>query len=70
MRTDFQNLRNGDVVILHPRAENPLHKRPKKATYSSGYFFCEGTDPTEGPDYYLGDVLTYCEGFTTHGDAA
>ena len=46
---------------LHPNASNPIHKRPVEATYSNGYFYCDGTSPMDGPDYYFGDVLTYCD---------
>jgi hypothetical protein len=65
MRTDFENLEDGQRVILYPNASNPLHKRPVTATYQSGYFYCDGTDPTLGPDYYWRDVLVYNDGFET-----
>lgn len=64
MRTDFENLSDGDVVTLHPNASNPLHKRPVEATYQSGYYYCKGTDPRTGPDYYFRDVQAYNHGFT------
>lgn len=64
MRTDFENLQDGDQVTLYPSVENPLHRTPIVATYSGGYFYCEGTNPEKGPDYYLGDVLRFNEGFT------
>lgn len=64
MRTDFETLKDGDRVTLHPNAENPLHKKPVNATFASGYFYCEGTNPADGPDYYFGDVLRYNQGFT------
>jgi hypothetical protein len=67
MRTDFESLSDGDRITLYPNASNPLHSAPVTATYASGYFYCEGTDPTEGPDYYFGDVLRYNEGFTSLG---
>lgn len=51
-------------LILHPNWNNPIHKKPVKATYYSGYFYCAGTKPEDGPDYYLGDVLKYNSGFT------
>lgn len=53
------DLNDGDRVRLHPNALNPIHKRPVEATYSRGYFYCDNTDPLDGPDYYFGDVLTY-----------
>lgn len=64
MRVDFENLQDGASVTLHPRPDNPLHKKPIVATYAGGYFYCEGSPPEEGPDYYLGDVLAFNEGFT------
>ena len=64
MRTDFENLQDGDEITLHPNAMNPLHSKPVKTRYIFGYFFCEGTHPEDGPDYYFGDVLAYNEGFT------
>ncbi len=63
MRTDFENLTDGVVITLVPNENNPLHKKPIEATYSSGYFYCKGTPPEEGPDYYMGDVLAYNDGF-------
>jgi hypothetical protein len=65
MRTDFENLPDGSVITLHPNDANPLHKEPVKATYSQGYFYCEGTNPMDGPDYYFRDVLQYNSGFTS-----
>lgn len=64
MRTDFQNLEDGARIKLHPCVGNPLHDEPVMAIYQSGYFYCDGSNPVDGPDYYLGDVLTYNEGFT------
>ena len=64
MRRDIQNLSDGDRVTLYPLPNNPLHTAPVKATYSAGYFYCDGRDPAKGPDYYNGDVLKYNEGFT------
>jgi len=55
----IEDLSDGDRVRLHPNASNPLHKRPVMATYSSGYFYCDGSRYEDGPDYYFGDVLTY-----------
>jgi hypothetical protein len=63
MRTDFDNLNDGDRITIYPAQDNPLHKEPVKATYQAGYFYCDGTNPTEGPDYYLADVLKWNEGF-------
>jgi len=65
MKTEIEALSDGDAVTLHPNDANPLHKQPVKATYSGGYFFCEGSDPMDGPDYYFGDVLAYNHGWTT-----
>lgn len=63
MRTDFENLEDGARITLHPNSENPLHKKPVAATYSGGYFYCDGSDPADGPDYYFRDVSAYNRGF-------
>lgn len=54
---DIETLEDGARVRLHPNSANPLHKKPIEATYQSGYFYCDGSDPIDGPDYYVGDVL-------------
>jgi hypothetical protein len=56
---NIDNLDEGARVKLYPNGRNPLHKKPIMATYSQGYFYCDGSDPCDGPDYYVGDVLTY-----------
>lgn len=63
MRTDFENLADGDRVLLYPNADNPIHNTPVWATYSGGYYYCDGTDPMNGPDYYFRDVVTFNNGF-------
>ena len=63
MRSDFDNLEDGQQITLVPNEDNPLHSMPVKATYSAGYFYCEGSKPEDGPDYYMGDVLAYNLGF-------
>lgn len=63
LRTDFETLSDGDRITIYPHSENPLHKWPVKATFQGGYFYCDGTPPEEGPDYYFGDVLTWNDGF-------
>ena len=68
MRTDWENLEDGARIQLYPNNTNPLHDKPVRATYQSGYFWCDGTDPMEGPDYYWRDVLVYNDGFQTTGD--
>ena len=57
----IDELYDGARVRLVPLPENPLHRRPVLATFSGGYFFADGTPPEEGPDYYMGDVLRYCQ---------
>lgn len=64
MRTDFENLKDGDVVTLHLNSHNPLHTKPVRATFAGGYYYCEGTDPMDGPDYYFRDVVQFNDGFT------
>lgn len=50
---------NCTKVMLYPKENNPIHKKPVMATYIDGYFYCEGSDISCGPDYYFGDVLIY-----------
>lgn len=50
---------DGARLRLYPNASNPLHKAPVAVTYSGGYFYADGSDPIDGPDYYVGDVLAY-----------
>lgn len=64
VKTDFEKLEDGRCITLHPNESNPLHSEPVRATYSQGYFFCHNSNPEDGPDYYLGDVLAYNEGYT------
>lgn len=59
MTADITQLQDGTRVRLRPNASNPLHKRPVLATYQHGYFYCDGSDPCDGPDYHLRDVLAY-----------
>ncbi len=61
MTTDISHLQDGTRVRLHPTSDNPLHNQPVLATYSQGYFYCDGSDPIYGPDYYVGDVAAYNE---------
>lgn len=68
LRTDWEEMENGTRITLYPNAANPLHKRPVLATYNNGYFYCDETNPEEGPDYYWRDVLLYNEGFTVAAD--
>ena len=63
MRTDFQNIKDGTKVTIYPNEENPIHSQPVEATFLGGYFYCRGSNPYEGPDYYLGDVFRYNNGF-------
>ena len=61
MTIETFTLEDGDRVELRPKDGNPLHKKPVMATYQGGYFYADGSDPTLGPDYYFGDILTYCD---------
>ncbi len=49
--------------LLHVAHQGYATEAEAEATYSSGYFYCKGTPPEEGPDYYMGDVLAYNDGF-------
>ncbi len=65
MRQDFRNLNDGDRITLFPLPDNPLHDKPVRASFYGGYFYCDDSIPEDGPDYYLGDVLRYNEGYET-----
>lgn len=56
---NLQYLEDGDRVRLYPNQNNPLHKQPVVATYYGGYFYCDDSDPADGPDYYVGDVYRF-----------
>lgn len=64
MRNDFDSLEDGQQIMLVPNEDNPIHYKPVRATYQGGYYYCEGSDPMDGPDYYLGDVAKFNIGFT------
>ena len=63
MDRNLESLADGTRVRLFPNDANPLHKKPVVATYTGGYFFCDGSDPSDGPDYYFRDVLMYNDGW-------
>jgi hypothetical protein len=63
MRNDFEKLQNGARIKLIPNGNNPLHSQPVKCVYSDGFFYCDGSPYEEGPDYYIGDVLRYNDGY-------
>ncbi len=63
MRKDFENLEDGARITLFPNNTNPLHKKPVKATYTGGYYYCDNPLVLEGPDYYFRDVAVYNDGF-------
>lgn len=65
MRTDFENIDQGQAVTLYPNERNMLHSKPVTALFSNGYFFCYGSNHEDGPDYYFGDVSKYNDGFDT-----
>ena len=67
IRTDFDAIPDGATIILHPREANPLHRAPVEATHSIGFFYCKGSDPTDGPDYWVGDVRMFCDGWSLVG---
>lgn len=56
---DMSSRRDGDRVRIWPTVDNPIHSGPVMATYYSGLFFCDGTDPTAGPDYAIRDLWDY-----------
>ena len=55
----IEKLKSGDEVLLTPGPNDPIHKKPVKAIYSGGYFYCHDTNPAEGPDYWWRDAEKY-----------
>ena len=68
MRTDLQNLEDGVRIKIFPKENNPITKLVRTGVYGGGYVYLDGSDPTEGPDYYWRDFLEYNEGFTVEDD--
>lgn len=56
---DLNHVKDGARIRLTPNAANPIHSAPVMATFSGGYFMCDGSNPMDGPDYYFRDVFTY-----------
>lgn len=65
---DFSEIPEGARIVLFPADANPIQKDPRKATFSGGYFFLDGSDPEAGPDYYMGDVAAFCRGWLPADD--
>ena len=55
----LNSVEDGSKVMITPNVDNPIHKQPVEATFSGGYFMCEGSDPMDGPDYYFRDVFQF-----------
>src|SRR3546814_6954064 len=64
MRTDFETLQDGEKITLHPLPDNPIHKEPVRVIVANGYFYAMDANGEDGPDYYMGDVLRFNQGFT------
>ncbi len=56
---DLNNLDDGSRVKLTPNELNPIHDKPVMATFTGGYFLCDGSNPMDGPDYYFRDVFQF-----------
>lgn len=67
MRTDFENLPEGQVVILHPGEANFMHREPVRAERQGHYLFCDGSDHPDDADYTMADVSAYCRGWELAG---
>ena len=62
--TDFDDLEDGQEIILQPKSNNPLTSKAHKFVFSGGYFYSDPPMSSDiGPDYYLGDVSKYNEGW-------
>lgn len=58
---DFDPSITPQEVMLYPKKDNPIQKHPQKADYSCGCFHLKTSKLEDGPDYYLGDILTFIE---------
>lgn len=56
---DLNKVEDGARIRLTPNDQNPIHKSPVLATFSRGYFLCDGSNPIDGPDYYFRDVFMF-----------
>lgn len=63
MNYDFSEIPDGARIVLFPADANPIQKEPRKATFAGGYFHLDGSNPADGPDYYMGDVAAFCRGW-------
>lgn len=65
LETNVSALADHTRLRLHPKPDNPLHSKPCEGFIMRGYFYLDPPvgKPENGPDYYVGDVLTYCEGW-------
>ena len=64
MRTDWENLEDGDSIMIYPNEDNPLIRKQAEVYFASGYFYVKGPKKWgEGPDFYFGDVARYNVGF-------
>lgn len=67
MRTDFENLEDGDVIILHPNDANPFSTTsPAEVVFYKKCFFDTCKPINERHDYDLSDVLEFNHGFTVN----
>ena len=66
MRNDWENIKDGDRLVIYPNSENPLYKKAGNFFFTDGCYFHE-TNYVEGPDYYFRDVARYNHGFDIVG---
>ena len=60
MRTDFENLQDGQEITLYPSELNPITRSRHRVIHQNGYYFIEGEHE---PAYYFGDVAEFNNGF-------
>ncbi len=62
LRTDIENLKDGDKIRFKPKPLNPIHDKVTEATFSQGYFFLDGFNYTDN------EFLLLNEGFEVIND--
>lgn len=67
MEANFSRVCSGQRVLLHPKSDNPFHRKPVKAVFLEGSYFCEDREERGQPDYSNLNVGLYFDGWEDTG---